>query len=271
MRVAIQGQKGSFHDIASQKIWTDKSPELVYCDSFRAVFELVDKGEVDFGLSAIENSLYGSIHEVFDLLLKHRFWISGETTLPIHQQFITHPDATLADITEVYSHPVALDQCRNWLADNLPGAEIVEAADTAGAVEFIKQNHLQNAAAIASEAAAAGNDMPILYRDIEDEKNNFTRFIVIGKNRLENSLASKATISLTAHHKPGALYGALGILSSLDINLTKLESRPIRNQKFLYQFIIDMIVDAKKLKQAMAQLQNYGSDATLLGHFVTHD
>lgn len=270
MRIAIQGQKASFHEIASKKIWPDKELEMVYCDTFQDVFEAVETNQVDFGLSAIENSLYGSIHEVYSLLLRYRFWISGETVLHIHQQLISHPDVSLENITEVYSHPVALEQCRHWIAKHMPNTEMIEADDTAGAVEFIKAKNLKNAAAIASSAAAEHYQMNILAEDIEDEDNNFTRFVIIGKEKALNPNATKASLSLTAHHKPGALHGALGILSDLGINLTKLESRPIRNQKFIYQFIIDLEADEQKLNQAVHQLTAYGCDVTALGHFITY-
>lgn len=271
MRVAIQGQKASFHDIASKKIWPGQTLELIYCDSFDEVFESVKNNQADFGLTAIENSLYGSIHLVYDLLLRHNFWISGETTLQIHQQLITHPNTNLVEITEVYSHPVALDQCRHWLNENLPHAEIIESEDTAGAVEYIKSNNLRRAAAIASTQAATDHEMQVLAADIEDEKSNFTRFIVIGRDKTSEPSANKASLSLTAHHKSGALYGALGILSDLGINLTKLESRPIRNQKFLYQFIIDLEADSQKLNQAVHELTVYGCEVTVLGHYLTHE
>lgn len=270
MRVAIQGQKGSFHDIASQKIWKDESPELIYCDTFKAVFDAVNSSDAEFGLTAIENSLYGSIHEVYDLLLKYDFWISGETTLPIRQQLIVWEGTELNDIKEVYSHPVAIEQCRYWLANNLPHAELIEEDDTAGAVTLVKEKQLKHAAAIGPELAATNNHMSILARDIEDDSSNFTRFIVISRDKITNNQSRRASISLTAHHKPGALYEALGILFKLGINLTKLESRPIRGERFLYQFIIDFDANLNQLETAVENLTNYGCKVQVMGHYVTH-
>lgn len=269
MNIAIQGQKDSFHEIAARKIWPTENLNFTYCDSFSELYEKVAINDNLTGLSAIENSLYGSIHEVYDLLLRNKFWISAETTLRIHQQLITLSELELAEIKEVHSHPVAIEQCRHWLSTNLPNAELIEAEDTAGAARFIKDNDLTYTAAIASEQAATSLQMSIVARNIEDEKSNYTRFIVIQKQKTTNKDADKASIRLTAHHKPGALYGALGILSNLGINLTKIESRPIRNRKFLYQFIIDLETDSDHLKQAVHNLRAYGCDVTVLGHYIS--
>ena len=271
MRIAIQGQKGAFHEIASHRVWKDQDLDIVYCETFEDVFKKVKNGQVDFGVTAVENSLYGSILATYDLLLNQGLWIAGEITLHIHQQLISHPEARLEDIKEVYSQTFALEQCRRWLSEHIPNAELIEFHDTAASVRYIKEKGLRHAAAIASDKAAEDYDMPILARDIEDEENNFTRFIVISKEEIDNPNANRASLSMTAHHKPGALYGALGILFNLGINLTKLESRPIRNERFLYQFIVELEADKIKLDSAVEQLKDYGCDVTVLGHFVTHE
>ena len=153
MNIAIQGDAGSFHDEAARKLYGNDI-SLVACESFRDVFAAVADGAAETGVVAVENSLYGSLHETYDMILKHKFPIIGEITLAIHQQLIGFPGATKAEITEVYSHPAALDQCRNYLEDHFPNADIVEYYDTAAAVEHIKQSGLLGAAAIASKRAA---------------------------------------------------------------------------------------------------------------------
>lgn len=265
MKVAIQGGPGSFHAAVATRI-LGHDIELVFCDTFAEVFGLLAVGTADKGVVANENSLFGSIREVNDLLLQHRFPVVAEAVEHIHQQLICLPGATLADIREVYSHPVALDQCRRYLETVLPHAKIIEYHDTAEAVLFIKEATMTHAAAIAGTVAAELYDMPILDSNIENEPTNLTKFIVLDpSNTAKVAGANRALIVLTTDNALGALFRALGVFAKHDINLTKLESRPIRGEAFRYQFFID--ADAAQLKAASKELTAQGCSVLLLGHY----
>ena len=266
MRVAIQGEIGSFHDTAVRQFFGN-DVTIVPCATFRSVFEAINEGSVETGLVAVENSLYGSIHETYDQLLRYNFAIIGEIELRIHQQLVAINGAKLSDITDVLSHPAALDQCRNFLLQNLPQATIHEHADTAGAVAEIAKDNLPNFAAIASRSAVALHKMSILAEDIEDEPDNITRFLAINRRPEAISGANKASIVLTTDHLPGALYRALGVFDQNHINLTKLESRQVRGRPFEYQFIIDIIANQQELISLIHELEQLDYSVRLLGHY----
>lgn len=266
MRVAIQGEVGSFHDIAARRFFGDEAT-IVPCATFRSVFEAIHDKSVETGLVAVENSLYGSIHETYDQLLRYNFTIIGEVELRIHQQLVAANEAKLRDITDVLSHPAAIDQCRNFLSQNLPQATIHEHADTAGAVAEIAKGDLPNFAAIASRSAAALHKMSILAENIEDEEDNITRFLAIKRHPEAISGANKASIVLTTDHSPGALYRALGVFDRNHINLTKLESRQVRGRPFEYQFIIDVLANQDELISLVHELEQLKYSVKLLGHY----
>ncbi len=269
MKVAIQGVSGSFHDAATQYYFVNQPLTLVNCETFTEVFASITKDIAEYGVVAVENSLYGSIHETYDRIVEHHLPIIGEVILPINQQLIGFSDVPLSTITTVFSHPAALDQCRIFLETHLPHAELVEYFDTAAAVEHIKALGDPSSAAIASETAAKINDMAIVAANIQDSTDNITRFVVIAKSPIRNPEANKASIILTTSHKPGALYDALGVFKKYDCNLTKLESRPIRGQQFKYQFIVDVTSDETALISAISDLERQNCQVTLLGHYKT--
>lgn len=267
MRIAIQGEIGSFHDAATQRFFSGKDYELLPKQTFRSVFSALDDETADLGIVAVENSLYGSIHEVFDQLVSSKVYIIGEITIAIHQQLVGFDKVKLADITEVYSHPAALDQCRDWLEQHLPNAVRTEHHDTAGAVKYIRDKGLKNSAAIASKTASDLYGMAILSENIEDESDNFTRFVVISKKPKTTNQANKTSLILVTSHAPGALYDALGVFKKYDVNLTKLESRPIRGERFKYQFIVDALASKKILINIVAELELQNCHVTILGHY----
>lgn len=266
MQIAIQGDVGSFHDEAAQKLF-GSDISLVACESFRDVFEAVAEGVAEAGVVAVENSLYGSLHETYDMIARHKFPIIGEISLAIHQQLIGFPGATKAEINEIYSHPAALDQCRNYLETNFSDADIVEYYDTAAAVEHIKSSGLLGSAAIASNRAAELHHMQVMDQNIEDEAENITRFVAISAASKPSEDADKALLVLTTDHTPGALYEALGVFQGQSANLTKLESRPIRGEAFRYQFIIDVQADKVQIENILNELKSQGCSVTLLGHY----
>lgn len=268
MRIAVQGDAGSFHDEAAQKLF-GRNITLVACETFRDVFEALNSEDADAGVVAVENSLYGSLHETYDMLVKWKFPITGEISLDIHQQIIGWPDATKAEIIEIYSHPAALDQCRNYLEINFPNADIVEYHDTAAAVDYIKSSSLRGAAAIASKKASEMHQMKILEANIEDVDENITRFVAISKQPSTQENSNKASLIITTSHKPGALYHALGVFNDRKTNLTKLESRPVRGEPFKYQFIIDVLINEETLVSVIKDLEEQDCTVTVLGTYLS--
>ena len=268
MRVAILGEIGSFHDAATQQFF-DHPVQIIPCTTFRGAFAALRDDTADIAIVAVENSLYGSIHETYDQLLQHDFTIIGEVQLHIHQQLIAPPGVAMDDITEIISHPAAIDQCRKFIAERLPHATVREHADTAGAVAEIATKQLSRSAAIASRTAATLHQMTILAEDIEDEADNITRFLVISPHPEPIPAANKASIILTTDHTPGALYRALGVFDQYHTNLTKLESRSVRGRPFEYQFILDVLADQSQLITLVHELEQLGYTAQLLGHYCT--
>ena len=266
-RIAIQGQAGSFHDDVARIYFPGR--EIVPCDTFHAVFAALDSGSADAAIVAIENSLYGSIVDVYDLLLAHPYKITGEHVLHIHQQLIGIQGTKRADITEIYSHPVALNQCREWLETHLPDAELIEHHDTAGAVVYVKELASPYAAAIAGSRAAELYAMDTIDQDIEDEKTNLTRFVILDPDHAPVH-GDKASLVLTTTHHSGALYEALGVFAKHQANLTKLQSRPIRGERFNYQFFIDCEIDSEKLVMLSNDLKKIGCAVNLIGHYKSH-
>lgn len=267
MKVAIQGTSGSFHHLAARR-WFDGSPfEILPCENFSEVFSALKNNQADQAIIAIENSLHGSINQVYDLLLKYKFPVVGELPERIHQQLIGFENTELESIRRVYSHPVALTQCAEFLDEFLPQAERIEHSDTASSVALIKQQNNPKHAAIAGKTSAEEYGLEILKANIEDDPSNFTRFLVVNPNAEKITTANKASLALRTNHTPGALYRALGVFENLSINLTKLHSRPIRGQVWQYQFFIDAELNADKLQSVEKQLRAQDCQLTVLGHY----
>ena len=270
MIIALQGELGSFHHAATEQFFARHDFEVQGHDSFRAVFESLMSGASDYAVVAVENSLYGSIHETFDQLLRHECSIIGEMALPVHQCLLAQPGVDLHAVREVASHPAALDQCREWLDAHLPHAIRREHADTAGAAAELAASERTNAAVIASARAAELHELAVLAPNIEDEPDNITRFVVLSRTPQVIAQANKASLVLITDHQPGALYRALGIISANHCNMTKIESRPVRGQPFRYQFIVDVMADQTQLISLCHELEETGCQVQVLGHYRAH-
>ncbi|MDR3125490.1 MAG: prephenate dehydratase [Candidatus Nomurabacteria bacterium] len=274
IKVAIQGELGSFHHEAASRLF-GADVAVSACATFREVFASVEQEVI--GLTAVENSLYGSINEVYDLLEKHRHQIFAEIELSIHQNLIGLVDRRPSDdIREIYSHHVALAQCENYLEQHFPKAERIEFEDTAAAVRHIAELGRPDAVAIAGRAAAElYPTTKILAAKIEDNPVNFTRFIAIAPPSAIKKLPTinqpnstpKSSIILTTSHRAGALYQALGVFDRHQINLTKLQSRPIIGQKWRYKFYLDFEANAAETAQVIADLRGLGNEVVLLGNY----
>lgn len=266
-RVAFQGERGAYSEIAARSFFGDRL-RLQPCESFGSVFKNVEAGRVDFGVLPIENSLAGSIHQNYDLLLKHRLQIVGELNLRVVHNLIANPGATVASIRTILSHPQALMQCQNHTA-RLRSAKIIPAYDTAGSVKKIKEEKLLDAAAIASDLAAKIYRMKILKRQIQDNPENFTRFLILQRKAAPPRDADKTSIVFSVKNVPGALFRSLSVFALRDIDLYKIESRPLHGKPWEYFFYIDFAgsLRDRNCRNALSHLDEIATFMKVLGSY----
>ena len=242
--VAFQGEKGAFSDEAARKL-LGPSIESVPCRSFEDVFAAVMSGRVRCALLPIENSLAGSVVRNYELLAEEHLSIRGEVYLRISHNLIALPGVPLADVAHVYSHPVALAQCQRFIAEHK--LEAVAAYDTAGAVKDMMSNGARDAGAIAGRWAAELYGGEIVAAEIEDHPANYTRFLLLSKPEenvaVENGGAPKTSLFFRTPNRPGALFRALAAFALRDVNMSKIESRPIVGRPWEYSFYVDISGD----------------------------
>lgn len=263
MRVAIQGEPGSFSDEAARKMLPGST--VVSCARSIQVFDKLNQGSVAAAVIPIENSLAGSVTEHFDLLLRHKVFIQKEFRLRIVHNLIAARGVHMKDVRRVYSHPVALDQCRDFFRHHRK-MEAVAFYDTAGSVKHVIENSLPDAAAIAGRQAVDVYQGKVLAAGIEDNKRNFTRFFLIRKHPRILPGANKTSIAFVVRNVPGALYTALGIFANNDIDLAKIESRPIRGKPWQYSFFADLLRgDDAVARRALRALGQVAERVKVLG------
>lgn len=265
-RVAIQGERGSFsHEAALAALGDDV--EIVARTSFDALVTAVIDGDADRGLLPIENSLAGSIHENYDRLEASSLHIVGECLLRIRQCLIARPGASLASIRRAASHPVALAQCRRFFAEH-PRIQAVPAYDTAGSVQDLLRDGAATTAAIASALAARLYGGQILREAIEDDPQNFTRFLVLARQPGRIEEASKTSLVFTLKNAPGVLHRALGAFATRGVDLSKIESRPLRGRPWEYAFYVDVLgVPAGAAGEALRELEGMAEHFRILGSY----
>jgi prephenate dehydratase len=266
VRIAYQGEPGAFSEAASRQIAA--GGQMVPCKSFEDVFAVVNTNGADFGVLPIENSIGGSIHRNFDLLLEHDLPIVGELEVPVVHHLLALPGRTLEQVRRIYSHPQALAQCDRFLR-TLTGVEITATYDTAGSAKMIATERLEDSAAIASARAGEVFGLVPLKSSIQDYQNNTTRFLVIGKRPLSNATPDKTTIVFTLTNEPGALFKAVSVFALRGIDLTKLESRPIPDRKWEYLFYVDVAAASADLAcaRALAHLAEFAPMLRVLGSY----
>lgn len=265
MKIAIQGELGSFSHEAALKLAPDATvvPTSLSADVFAALAE----GAADAAAIPIENSLAGSVAEHFDLLLEKDVQVERETLLRIRHNLIGMPGAALHQIHRVYSHPVALAQCRRFLAGH-PSMEAVPYYDTAGSVKQLMELRDRHAGAIASAAAAEVYAAEILAADIEDNAENYTRFFLVKRrsNATEDPAANKISIAFSVENRPGSLVAALNELAAMGTNLTKIESRPVHGKPWEYIFYVDCQLKTRQEgERALEALQPHCAMVKALG------
>jgi prephenate dehydratase len=271
MRVAFQGEPGAFSEAAAMQLLghgITPVPRATFDSAFRAIQE----SAADALLAPVENSLAGSVVRVFDLLMENMLSIVAETILPIEMQLIALPGASLGDIRAVASHPMALAQCERFFAAH-PQWKRVPAEDTAGSVREVLARGDKSCAAIAGRRAAEHYHGTILAESIQDNAENFTRFVLLLPEKDAAAWLSpdarKISFAMRLAHRPGALLASLAPFAKHGVNLLKIESRPIHGRPWEYQFFIDLEAgDAARLDQALAEARHVTSELRVLGRYV---
>lgn len=241
LKIAIQGVRASFHDMAAQRYFADQAFSVLECASFRRLCQAVAGGEVDYAMMAIENSNAGSILTNYLLMEQHAIRIVGEVYQRIEMCLMALPGQALQELHTVQSHPMALLQCDEFLS-HYPHLKVIEAADTAESAKDIREKNLQGVAAIAGRLAGEVYQLNILEKGIETNKQNYTRFLVISKGQRfkPDDHPDKASLRFEIPHRPGSLLAVLNVFEKHGINMTKLQSVPILGRPYEYSFHVDL-------------------------------
>jgi prephenate dehydratase/chorismate mutase/prephenate dehydratase len=262
--VGFQGEHGAHSEVAIRTL--DPSWVPIPCAEFTEVFEGVQRGELDLGVVPVENSLEGAVTAVNDLLVEGELKIRGEVRVPIHHSLLALPDTDFRELRGAYSHPQALAQCRGFLSRNK--LEPRPFYDTAGAALMLARERLKGVAAIASELCAELYGLEVLKEAVEDHDSNSTRFIVVSREPSGDE-GDKCSLVFSTQHRAGALYGVLRIFSEAGINLTRIESRPIRNNPGQYAFLLDFFGSDRepRVGEVLAKVEQETEGFKFLGSY----
>jgi prephenate dehydratase len=266
VRIAYQGEPGAYSESAAERY--RPGVETLPYPSFEAVSKAVEKGPATHGILPIENSVAGSIHRNYELLVEHELPIVGEVQLHVEHHLLALPGTRIEDLRRVYSHPQALSQCDDFL-HRLSGVEVIATYDTAGSAKMIREKGLSDAAAIASRRAADLFGLSVLQAAIQDFETNITRFLIIARAAAPQENANKTTIVFSLPNTPGSLFKALSVFALRDIDLSKLESRPIRGKPWEYMFYVDLGVSRADLRcaRALVHLAEFARWVRTLGSY----
>ena len=266
MKIAYQGEPGAYSEAAALRFAPDAM--TVPCRGFEDVFECVQQGRAALGILPMENSIGGSIHRNYDLLVEHELPIVGEVELPVDHCLLAGRGTRIDDVRVVYSHPQALAQCERYLA-RMRGVEIQAVYDTAGGAKMVASGVRPDAAAVASRRASEVFDLDVLAEGIQDYAANVTRFAVVGRTPAPSEEATKTSLVFSLESTPGALVRALSAFALRNLNLTKLESRPLRGRPWEYLFYVD--VDAPRDRfdcgRAITHLGEFAQWVRVLGSY----
>jgi prephenate dehydratase len=269
LKIAIQGIESSFHDMAVKKMFPKKEIELIKCTSFEKVTESINNLSADFGVLAIENTIAGSILPNYNLIDESGLVIMDEVFLNIQMYMMALETETIHDILEIHSHPVALLQCKNYLRKIPPHIKIIEGIDTASEAKKIKEQNLKGIAAIAGKQVAEKFGLKILDSKIQNNSDNQTRFVLIGKKIKTNiKEATKATLKFKLDHRVGSLSNVLQLFSTFEISLTKIQSLPIIGEPWQYSFFVDVVFkDYKLFKEVIKVLEKAVKELKVVGAY----
>ena len=270
LKIAIQGIESSFHDMAVKKMFPNDEIDLVKCNSFEKVTTSINNLNADFGVLAIENTIAGSILPNYNLIDASNLSIINEVFLNIQMYIMALKSETIHDIVEIHSHPVALLQCKNYLQKFPPYFKIIEGADTASVAKKIKEQNLKGVAAIAGKQVAEKFDLKILDSKIQNNSQNQTRFVLVGKNiKTYSKDVNKATLKFKLDHRIGSLSNVLQLFSTFEINLTKIQSLPIIGKPWQYAFFVDVFFnDYTLFKDVIKVLEKAVKELKIIGVYT---
>lgn len=270
-KIAFQGEPGAYSEAGVIAHFAPEAVETVPCESFDLVFDAVNDKTCDYGFIPIENSLAGSIHRNYDLLVRHALWVVGEHQLRVSHCLIAKPGVTLNQIRKVISHPQALAQCEAYLR-SLPGVTTEAVYDTAGSVKMVRDSSDPSVAAVASHRAAELYGMSILAESIEQDTANYTRFLVISPNQVIPAAPAKTSIVFTLRNVTGSLFRSMSVFALRDIDLCKIESRPLVGKPWEYLFYVDFVgsIHEDRVSRALSHLSEYALMLRILGSYPQH-
>lgn len=264
--IACQGVEGAYSQIAVEKLF--RQPAITYVKQFEEVFDAIDRGVCRYGVLPLENSTAGSVNKVYDLMMKYNFTIVRSVRVKVSHCLLALPGARMEEIREIFSHEQAINQCADFLKQH-PEIRVTPCANTAMAAQMVAESGRRDIAALSSHNCAHLYGLQTLANAVQDKGNNYTRFICISKNPEIYPGANHTSIMLTTPHSPGALYRIIARISSLGINLTKLESRPLPDQdfEFMFYFDLDMSVYSPALMHLIADLDSLCETFRYLGSY----
>lgn len=265
--VACQGVEGSYSQIACEKVF--KNPSIMYFNEWEKVFSAIEQGFCDYGILPIENSTAGSVKQVYDLMVNHNFSIVRSTRIQINHSLLAKKGTKLSNIKEVISHEQALTQCSEFL-ESLGDIKITTVENTAIAAKIVAESDRDDIAALSSNNCAELYNLNCVKASVQNKNNNYTRFICISKNLEIYPGADKTSLMLVLQHKPGALYKVLSRLYALDINLIKLESRPLsdRDFEFMFYFDLETSIYSEEFVQLICELDGICDEFKYLGSYT---
>jgi prephenate dehydratase len=270
-KVAIQGIKASFHEEAAYKFF-GKDIQTIECKSFKQTCESLESDECDFVVMAIENSIAGSLLPNYTLIREYNFAVVGEVYLPIQLHLMALPGVKFEDVRFATSHPIAIRQCVDFL-DEYPQIQVVESSDTAACAKRIRDEQLTDTVAIANSLAAELYGLNIIERRIESNKKNYTRFLILKKEKTEDMKNSnKASICFQVGNHVGALTRVLNIFADLHVNLTKIQSMPVLGRRNDYYFYVDMEwTNMEEYDKAVRQALKFTVNFNIMGEYLKND
>lgn len=264
--VACQGVEGAYSQMACDRLF--KRANVLYFSTFEAVFSAIEKGLCQYGVIPVENSTAGSVNAVYDLMTQHNFRIVRSVRIKIDHNLLANPGAKIENIHEIYSHEQAISQCAHFL-QGLPNVKVIRCENTAVAARMVAESGRSDVAALSSRACMDLYGLENLAASVQDQGNNFTRFICIAKDLEIYPGADRTSLMVVLPHRPGSLYQVLSRFYALGVNLNKLESRPIpeRNFEFMFYFDLETSVYAPQFTQLMGELPELCEDFSYLGSY----
>lgn len=264
--VACQGVEGAYSQLACDKLF--RLANIFYFSNFDAVFSAIEKGLCQYGVIPLENSTAGSVNAVYDLMMRHNFRIVRSIRLKVDHNLLAKPGTKLSEIREIYSHEQAISQCSRFL-EGLEGVKVIPCENTAAAAKMVAESDRNDVAALSSRSCAQLYGLENVAADVQDQGNNYTRFICISKNLEIYPGADRTSLMLVISHRPGSLYKVLSRFYALGINLNKLESRPIpdRDFEFMFYFDIETPVYSPQFIQLLSELQTISEEFSYLGSY----